>query len=494
MGIEMIQFDLGSEEFRKAVRDTERRAERQLYDEKLVKCFVPNRVLEELDSDQNQLVFGRRGVGKTHTLKAYLARKVESGVLCHYIDCQSFGSGLGADGSRKNIGVRFFSKLLQHLANDLLEDATLRESPIDQCDDDIEAILVRLSDSASPISEGETFDYSGIIRQVNRFLDRLHTARLVLLVDEWAQIPRVAQPFFAEFLKRAMFANPRVTVKVGVVEYAYELNAHVGEQLIGLERSADIFSDVRMDRFFVWDQDQEFVEQFFAEVLFNHLALELDVSLDLPPNQKCEMILNQIFTQRKVLSELCRASEGNARDFLVLFGKAHKSYRQQSQHQKIGFKDIHQAAIELYRGDKYANISTEKALEDFLDHLVHSVIKEKKSRTFMVPFQSREHPLLLRLFSARILHPLNVEWSHPHNPGERYTLITMDYGTYVSFRGTESEPDQYVFWPSDHMNEERPDLVPMDDRRSIRRIVVEKSVLDQFWTRMNPREPPAGIE
>ena len=57
----------------------------------------------------------------------------------------------------------------------------------------------------------------------------------------------------------------------------------------------------------------------------------------------------------------------------------------------------------------------------------------------MVPYQSRNHPLLSRLFfSARILHPLNVEWSHPHNPGERYGLITMDYGTYASFRGTKS--------------------------------------------------------
>ena len=44
----------------------------------------------------------------------------------------------------------------------------------------------------------------------------------------------------------------------------------------------------------------------------------------------------------------------------------------------------------------------------------------------MVPYQSRNHPLLARLFSARILHPLNVEWSHPHIPGERYSLITME--------------------------------------------------------------------
>ena len=125
------------------------------------------------------------------------------------------------------------------------------------------------------------------------------------------------------------------------------------------------------------------------------------------------------------------ASEGNARDFLILFAKAHAKYRQQTSRQKIGLEDVHTAAIDLYRGDKYMNISSEKPLEDFLEDLVHSIIKEKHARTFMVPYQSRNHPLLARLFSARILHPLNVEWSHPHNPGERYSLITMDYGTYV---------------------------------------------------------------
>ncbi|MBU4273174.1 MAG: hypothetical protein KKA28_15040 [Planctomycetes bacterium] len=482
----MQAFDLKSDCFKNAVRSMERRAERQIYEEKLVKCFVPNKVLEELDTNQNQLVFGRRGVGKTHTLKAYLGTKANSGELCHYLDCTAFGSGLGAEGSSKNIGIRFFSKLLLHLSDELLEDTILTERPDPGLHDDLENILARLSNLAVPQSGGETFNYLELIRLTNQFLDRFGAERLVILIDEWAQIPKLAQPFFAEFLKRSVFSNPRVTTKVGVVEYTYKLHDRVDDQVIGLERSADIFADVRMDRFFVWDEDQEFVERFFAEVLFNHLTIDLSMYLDMIANDKWDIILNQIFTQRRVLSELCRACEGNARDFLVLFGKAYAIFRQQTSHQKIGLDDVHVAAIDLYQGDKYSNISSEKPLEDFLDHLVHSIIKDKKSRTFMVPYQSRNHPLLSRLFSARILHPLNVEWSHPHNPGERYGLITMDYGTYASFRGTKSEPDQKVFWPTDDPETAtKDDLVPLDDRRSIRRIVVDKSVLDDFWARMS---------
>jgi hypothetical protein len=345
----------------------------------------------------------------------------------------------------------------------------------------LEAILFRLSELATPASEGETFLYADIIKVCQDFLDRIGAERLTVLIDEWAQIPRGAQPYFAEFLKRSLFASRRITTKIGVVDYAYSLTDRVGENVIGLERSADIFTDVRMDPYFVWDKDDQFVEQFFAEVLYNHLALELDIPLDVSPEQKLQFILNLLFTQRRVLSELCRASEGNARDFLVLFGKAHTRFRQQAKHQKVGLEEVHAAAIELYRGDKYSNISTERHLEEFLVHLVHSVIRERRARTFMVRYESRLHPLLSRLYSARILHPLEVEWSHPDNPGQRYSLITMDYGTYVSFRGTKAEPEQPVFWPVDDPRATELDLVPLDDRRSIRRIVVPDETLDRYW-------------
>lgn len=483
----MPDIDIQNDVFRKAILDIERRAERQLYDEKLVRCFVPNRVLEELNTNANQLLFGRRGVGKTHTFKAYLSRKITSqGQLCHYIDCTSFGSGLGSDGSPRNIGIRFFAKFLSTLTDDLLEDATLTEKPEPGLQEKLQSVLLHLSELAAPNSDGETFQYAEINKAFCTFLDHIAAERLTILIDEWAQIPKLAQPFFAEFLKRSVFATPRITTKIGVVDYTYKLMDRVGDNVIGLERSADIFTDVRMDRYFVWDQDEKFVEQFFAEVLYNHLALELNLPLDRPAEEKIQFLLNLMFTQRRVLSDLCRASEGNARDFLVLCGKAHTRFRQQTGHQKIGLEDVNAASIELYRGDKYSNISTEKPLEDFLNHLVHSIIRDKRSRTFMVRHETRLHPLLCRLYSARILHPLDIEWSHPHEPGERYSLITMDYGTYVSFRGTKFEPEQSTFWSINDPRADELELVPIDDRRSIRRIVVAEEILNEFWAKMDP--------
>ena len=125
----------------------------------MAKCFVPNKVLEELDTNQNQLLFGRRGVGKTHTLKAYLGKKTSSGELCHYFDCTALAAAPWQMGPAKNIGIRFFSKLLSHLSDALLEDAILSEKPDARLHDDLENILVRLANQAVPQSDGETFNY-----------------------------------------------------------------------------------------------------------------------------------------------------------------------------------------------------------------------------------------------------------------------------------------------------------------------------------------------
>ena len=476
-----MTIDLRSEQFRAAVRDIQRRAERQLLDERLVRCFVPNRVLEELDSTSNQLLFGRRGVGKTHTLKVFASEHVLGGELTAYLDCTSFGSGLGIDGSDKNVGIRFFSTLLRSLAHSLLEHASRREPPVGEADNEILVALADIEKASEAKANGATFDYLGIQRFINKFLDLIGATRVTILLDEWAQVPRRAQPFFAEFIKRTFFANPRVAMKIGVVDFTYRLDGEYQGSRIGLERSADIFSDIQMDRYFVWDQDTRFVERFFAEVLYNHLAVELNLSLDGSTEQKYQFVLNNLFTQERAFVEMCRAAEGNARDMLVLFVKAHGRFCQQQSHQRIGLDEVHDSSTELYRGDKYSNIATEKHLEEFLEYLVTSVIKEKKSRTFMVPFQQRNHPLLQRLYSARILHLLNYEWSHPDRPGERYSLVTMDNGTYVSFRGTKNEPDQQVFWADEETPP--PDLVPFDDRRSIRRIIVSEDALEKFWNR-----------
>ena len=49
---------------------------------------------------------------------------------------------------------------------------------------------------------------------------------------------------------------------------------------------------------------------FFSQVLYNHLAAELDWPLDMSVSEK-ELAVHALFTQRPALAELVRAAEGN---------------------------------------------------------------------------------------------------------------------------------------------------------------------------------------
>ncbi len=60
------------------------------------------------------------------------------------------------------------------------------------------------------------------------------------------------------------------------------------------------------------------------------------------------------------------------------------------------------------------------------------------------------------------------------NPGVRYNIYSIDYGTYVDLLGTAKQPDVEL--------EERPVedevVVPFDDKRSIRRIILDPVILE----------------
>jgi hypothetical protein len=79
--------------------------------------------------------------------------------------------------------------------------------------------------------------------------------------------------------------------------------------------------------------------------------------------------------------------------------------------------------------------------------------------------------------NERILHKLSGFYSHKDLPGERYELFNIDYGAYVRFKGTVNEPYQMALPFITDLPKLSPDeqkfMVPLDDKRSIRRIVFD---------------------
>ena len=65
------------------------------------------------------------------------------------------------------------------------------------------------------------------------------------------------------------------------------------------------------------------------------------------------------------------------------------------------------------------------------------------------------------------------------HPGIRYDIYSLDYGTYVDLLNTSKQPaiDLLIGPPEEEAEEGF--VVPFDDKRSIRRIVLTNRVLDE---------------
>jgi hypothetical protein len=64
-----------------------------------------------------------------------------------------------------------------------------------------------------------TFNYRQISESIRAAITDLGISHLYVIVDEWAQIPTSAQPYVAEYLKRAIMTVPQICIKLLAVSY-----------------------------------------------------------------------------------------------------------------------------------------------------------------------------------------------------------------------------------------------------------------------------------
>lgn len=68
------------------------RAER-ITSEQVAETFVSvGPLMDVLESHNNQIMYGRRGTGKTHALRYFANQRMKAGDIAIYIDCQNLGS------------------------------------------------------------------------------------------------------------------------------------------------------------------------------------------------------------------------------------------------------------------------------------------------------------------------------------------------------------------------------------------------------------------
>ena len=234
-----------------AVSHIAARAERPADPSVLVQTFVDTGAIAQLQNETNQVLFGRRGSGKTHVLRV-LQSEVPETTLPIYIDCRTLGSS-GAEGREQTARQRaaaIFRDIFQAILDGLLERIVLLEdeqanaalAAFNTLEDElaganygpatrIETTSTNAATAAASaeigavvfpvpslgtrmrgaqagsqeqsITESRELDRRLSFSNINRFLqETLAVAgieRLLLLVDEWAEIQPEDQPFAAQY-------------------------------------------------------------------------------------------------------------------------------------------------------------------------------------------------------------------------------------------------------------------------------------------------------
>lgn len=504
-----------------------KRAERQ-DDEILKRTFVDfGSVFTALSSIDHQIIFGRRGTGKTHLLTVLRQDKVSAGELAIQIDMRNLGSagGVYADpgipltqrATRLLVDVlaAIHGRILElAVAGDGLVNLGLVGKALDELFDAHSAVKVvgttTVETSAAAESAGVAEAKVGItasltdatlssgaahstktteavsakkvvsgteVHRVNfgnvgsalrRVVTELPKQRLWVLIDEWSEVPLDLQPYLADLLRRAVLPINGLTVKVAAIEQRSRFlipEASVGN--IGLEVGADISASVNLDDYMVFDNDETKAVAFFKALVLKHVQAALDAEgKPYPPSESA--LLSQGFTQSNAFDEVVRACEGVPRDAIHILSHA----AQRADEETISVGGVRTAAQQWYQASKDTAVGAHPEAKRLLTWIVDKVIKERQTKAFLLESGTRDS-LIDFLYDERVLHVLRKSMSAQDEPGKRYHVYGIDYGCFVDLVNTARAPKGML-----DLGIAAPDIsvvVPRTDFRSIRRCVLDLS-------------------
>lgn len=520
---------LSDPELSSAISNIIQRSERQPDVEVLERTFVDLGVIPQLQNRNGQILYGRRGTGKSHVLRVLGAHVERAPESTHaYIDVRLLGSAQMITDPSRPVALRAITvfrdmvrlihdRLLEHATDPEVKSpgsaletlATLGEAIRRSVRDVSERTVRRRGSQATATSaqvggsiglQGASLNAGGsnrtestseleeqfieslrdtvVFSDVARALDETLVALgldLLVLIDEWTAIPIDVQPFVADLVKRTLLPSQRLTLKIASLEYRSRFSMPLERNnLIGFEVGSDIAANIDLDDYYVYERTPDRVVDAFLELLYRHVVAELpDEYLEKLSIKTAVAFRTSLFTEPATFVEAVRAGEGVVRDFLGIVGSAF--FRaERSGKAKIDINSVEEAARSWYETDKATNLSEDQ--HQVLHRIIGEVIGDRQARSFLLERSvASSHPMIQSLLDLRLLHLMMRGYSDKQNPGLRYNIYTLDYGTYVDLKRTRSQPEIELV----EVEEESADrLVPFDDKRSIRRIILSPEILD----------------
>jgi hypothetical protein len=442
-----------------------------------IEFIDPRNFKAKIQGKQNYVVFGRRGAGKSTLLKTLIP---ENGNFSIYVNLEDY-KDITFPNIIIKVLIRFFEginkkldedisifkfgkwrkkrKLKKNLSNlitelkgkiatpDALEEkrryksvqqeggkakagtsglgAELSYQDLDESEIAHQWKIDKLNDLKTSID-----DIKDLIQRVSELTDK----QIILVLDDFYFIPKTIQPYLIDYFHRLSKSND-FYLKIGTVKHRTNLYRQTAESYIGMELNADVYDidlDYTLDK---WNELKRFKRDLLAAAI-KSAGAKIDI--------------NEIFNDQ-AFEQLCIASGGVPRDFLVLFIKCCATLNEDSN--RINVPNVREVAIENYSNKKNAleKDSTEESniLENTMSHIRDKVFTEKRTNVFLIENESLDKDdvvkgIIKELIDLRFIHIIDNNTSAAPSDGKRHSAYLLDVSLYTNGRPRnfkEIEPD-----------------------------------------------------
>lgn len=484
--------------------------------------YAGQETLEKVGSIKYQVLYGRRGTGKTHLLKALQEKLIdaEEKYLPVYIDLRAYKPML-ANNNDLYYALILFQEIIveilksvyeniEYLYKEYLEDKAFIENKKRKVSIILEKFnrhfngqnFSKIGDVGFRISEvrrwaatlnltkvldlsgkGEYdrevetentqikyISFSDMSDSIAELLDILDVDRIFCLIDEWSEIPESSQYILAEFIKRA-FITRKITVKIAAIPNRTKL---LSEERIGLEDGGDIFG-YNLDDRYIYELNPDNTKVFFNELLFKQLYnIDPQIYQRFYEDEGRHPVHNFInkFLANQALREILIASAGIPRDFLNIFISAYNYFYKTSnkRNKHLVVADVRKATIEWYKVDKKKTVDANSNAKLFLEKIIDEILISKKRCHFLIPEKYEMNKELNDLIDLRVIHLRKKGISHKGRQGIIYNVYYLDYACYTSSNYYHNRINTSLL----------SEIEATDNFREIRRVSLEDNFFEAF--------------
>jgi hypothetical protein len=386
--------------------------------------YIPNAEfnLSAVAATRHQLIFGRRGAGKSSLLVEVRRSLRTDETLTCWLNIQTY---------RNEPSNRVFIYILDELLSQMV--ARSSELPIGSV---VSAIVANLYErSRSLLAQREVDDREAEImipemqRAIRRYIE-ISGLRFYIFLDDFYYLRRADQPRLLDMLHGCV-RDCDAWLKIASIRHLTRW--FQSSPPLGLETIHDA-EHLNLD---ITLQNPRRAKDFLESILTQYLN-KIGVSA-----------LNRLF-HGKALDRLVLASGAVPRDYLLLASSAIAKAQGRPNAKLVGAQDVNQAAgdaaqvkLQELEEDMASNIdSAARTLEAF--GRVRDFCLNRQNHTyFLVGYNEKEslpdcYNVLTDLLDARLIHLLDAGVSDPHAAGHRFEAYMLDLSQFSGSRLKQS--------------------------------------------------------